>query len=488
MKKFLSLLLALLCLTPVLTACASDASTTGVTDTTGSAPATDTTPATTEPEETQLMANIPEGTNFKGYVFNIANGFHNATKYTTNAIAPEEVTGDTLNDAIYKRTMLVEDKLNLDIVDANITQAQMKTMLQAGSADFDLMTVDLSGVRSFINIGVVLDFNELPNIDLSMPWWDQNAQEKLSVDGKLYHTFSDFLITQLDNGRALYFNKQLHKDLGLEDLYALARSDNWTLEKMRQMGLQAVADLNGDQKMDANDRYGMICWNATSFYEIYLTSSDAEIMKQGDNGIPYFYCYDEQFYDVCERLLEVFNTDNFTILDGDQSINYFMENKGLFCSWTLYGATRMRAMDTDFGIIPFPKYDESQESYWHVSPNPHALMVPYHVDPERTGTILEALAYYSSENYAGTDSVTYAYFEKAIKGKTTRDADSLEMLDIIKNTISYIIKFDDSPMTTAIYSYFGTGKNEFASVIARTKKVADKYLNQAFENMEVTAE
>lgn len=169
MKKFLSLLLALLCLTPVLTACASDASTTGVTDTTGSAPATDTTPATTEPEETQLMANIPEGTNFKGYVFNIANGFHNATKYTTNAIAPEEVTGDTLNDAIYKRTMLVEDKLNLDIVDANITQAQMKTMLQAGSADFDLMTVDLSGVRSFINIGVVLDFNELPNIDLSMP-------------------------------------------------------------------------------------------------------------------------------------------------------------------------------------------------------------------------------------------------------------------------------------------------------------------------------
>lgn len=138
------------------------------------------------------MANIPEGTNFKGYVFNIANGFHNATKYTTNAIAPEEVTGDTLNDAIYKRTMLVEDKLNLDIVDANITQAQMKTMLQAGSADFDLMTVDLSGVRSFINIGVVLDFNELPNIDLSMPWWDQNAQEKLSVDGKLYHTFFRF--------------------------------------------------------------------------------------------------------------------------------------------------------------------------------------------------------------------------------------------------------------------------------------------------------
>lgn len=205
------------------------------------------------------------------------------------------------------------------------------------------------------------------------------------------------MITQLGQRPRALLQQAAAQDLGLEDLYALARSDNWTLEKMRQMGLQAVADLNGDQKMDANDRYGMICWNATSFYEIYLTSSDAEIMKQGDNGIPYFYCYDEQFYDVCERLLEVFNTDNFTILDGDQSINYFMENKGLFCSWTLYGATRMRAMDTDFGIIPFPKYDESQESYWHVSQIRMQLMVPYHVDPERTGTILEALAYYSAK-------------------------------------------------------------------------------------------
>ncbi|MBQ8398212.1 MAG: extracellular solute-binding protein [Clostridia bacterium] len=492
MKKTLAMLLALLMLSSTALFACGDADAGQSTDTT--AAPTVTTAAdpnstdTTVPEETKLVANIPEGTNFGGYTFNIANGFHNATKYTTNAIAPTELTGDVINDAMYKRTVAVEDKLGIDVVDLDISQSKMKTNLQAGAAEFDLMTVDLSGVRGFINSGYMLDFNTLPGIDLSMPWWDQNAQDKLSVDGKLFHTFSDFLITQLDNGRALYFNRELHKDLGLEDIYTLVREGTWTLDKLREMGLQAVSDLDGNQTMDANDRYGMICWNATSFYEIYLTSSDAEIMKQGSDGIPYFYCYDEAFYDVCQRLLDVFNTDSFTILDGDQSINYFMEGRGLFCSWTLYGATRMREMQQDFGIVPFPKYDVEQESYWHVSPNPHALMVPNHVDQERTGIILEALAYYSSNSYAGNSSVTYAYFDNAVKVRATRDAESYEMLDIIKNTISYIIKFDDSPMTTAIYGCFGAGQNQFASMIARTKKVADKYLATAFANMGVTVD
>lgn len=487
MKKTLALLLAALMLVSTLIAC-GDADD-GNTPTTTAAPTVTTAPTaeTTVPEETKPVANLPADLDFKGYTFNIANGFHTATKYTTNAIAPTEITGDVLNDAMYRRTLKVEESLKIDVVDLDISQSKMKTSLQANAGEFDLMTVDLSGVRGFINSGYMLDFNEMPNIDLSMPWWDQNAQEKLSVQGKLYHTFSDFLITQLDNGRALFFNKKMHTDLGLESIYDLVRAGTWTLDKMREMGLQAVSDLDGNQMMNENDRYGMIFWNsATSFYEVYLTSSEAEIMKQGANGIPYFYCYEQGFIDVCQRLLKVFDTDDFLIMHTD-GIKLFKENKGLFTSWTLYGATQLRDMENDFGVLPFPKYDLEQESYWHVSPNPHALMLPNHIDQERTGYILEALAYYSSAEYAGEQSLPYAYFDTTLKGKASRDADSFEMFDIVKNTISYIIKFDDSPMTGAIYGVFDAGQaDRFASIIATTRKMADKKLAQAFENMGVT--
>lgn len=436
--------------------------------------------------ELKLKPNIPEATNYGGYKFVIANSFFNETKYTTNAIDPGVLVGDVLNDAIYTRTMTVEDKLGIDVVDRAYMIDEMRIEINAGDVTFDLMTVNLSNVRVFINLGAVVDYYQLDGIDLQMPWWDQNAQEKLSVNGKLFYTLSDFLITGLDNGRALYFNKTIHSDLGLENLYALAREGSWTLEKLRQMGLEAVYDLNGDGAYTRNDRYGMLCWNATSFYEAYLTSSDAEIMKQTDSGIPYFYCFEPRFADVYTRLLDVFSKDNMTYLEND--LNLFMEGHALFTTWTLYGATRLRAMDTDFGIIPLPKYDAEQESYWHVSPNPHAMMVPVATkDEQRTGIILEALSYYSSPSYSD-EAVIPAYFELAVKGKTTRDEESLEMLDIIKNSISYIIKLDDTGMTSSIYSAFGAKNYNISSLLKSQQKLAQTALKRIFAAMGVETE
>lgn len=438
---------------------------------------------TTIPEETKLVANIPEGTNYNNYQFIIANSFQNETKYTTNAIDPGEITGDVLNDAIYQRTMMVEELVKIDVVDQLYTVEQMKTSINAGDVNFDLMTVNLSGVRGFINLGAVIDFYDLDGIDLEMPWWDQNAQEKLSVNGKLFYTLSDFLITGLDNGRAVYFNKKMHRNLELENVYDLVKNNGWTLEKMREMGLQAVSDLNGDGAYNESDSYGMLCFNATSFYEAYLTSSDAEIMKQSDSGIPYFYAFEPRFADVYIKLLDVFSTDNMTFLKND--LNLFMEDHALFTTWTMFGATRLREMDTDFGILPLPKYDAAQDKYWHVSPNPHALMVPIATqDEERTGIILEALSYYSSSSYSDT-TVIPAYFELAVKGKTTRDEESLEMLDIIKNSISYIIKLDDSGMTSSIYNAFGANSRNIASILKASKKPAETALARIFNAMGV---
>jgi hypothetical protein len=227
----------------------------------------------------------------------------------------------------------------------------------------------------------------------------------------------------------------------------------------------------------------MLCWNATSFYEVYLTSSDAEIMKQGANNIPYFYCFDPSFIDVYTKLLDVFSKDNMTFLKND--LNLFMEDHALFTTWTMYGATRLRAMNTDFGILPPPKYDSMQEKFWSVSPNPHTLMVPIATKDElRTGIILEALAYYSSPAYSDT-TVVPAYFELAVKGKTTRDEESLEMLDIIKNSISYIIKLDDTGMTSSIYASFETNNYNIASILKKLQKPAQTALEKVFKAMGV---
>ena len=74
-----------------------------------------------------------------------------------------------------------------------------------------------------------------------------------------------------------------------------------------------------------------------------------------------------------------------------------------------------RAMDTDFGILPYPKLDESQETYYTL-PEITSMMfcVPMTASADYTGIILESLAAES------VSSVTHAFYEVCLKGKTVR--------------------------------------------------------------------
>ena len=103
----------------------------------------------------------------------------------------------------------------------------------------------------------------------------------------------------------------------------------------------------------------------------------------------------------------------------------------LFHLDTLSDAERMRSYEVEFGFLPYPKYDEAQESY--LSLDWGGLMgVPTTItDPECVGAVLELLAYESS------NTVIPAYYDTVLTGKLTRDEDAKKMLDIIFDTICY---------------------------------------------------
>jgi hypothetical protein len=91
-------------------------------------------------------------------------------------------------------------------------------------------------------------------------------------------------------------------------------------------------------------------------------------------------------------------------------------------------------MENDFGILPPPKFDENQADYyaavdaWCTS----TVSVPITVgDKERTGLILETLAYES--RYI----LLPAYYDINLKTKFARDEESAAMIDIILNNRLY---------------------------------------------------
>ncbi len=97
-----------------------------------------------------------------------------------------------------------------------------------------------------------------------------------------------------------------------------------------------------------------------------------------------------------------------------------------------------REMESDFGILPYPKLDANQDGYFHtVAPyNSQFICVPLvQDDVERTGVITEALAYH------GQKIVNDAYYDVNLVGQSARDEESSEMLDIVFDSLVFDIGY-----------------------------------------------
>jgi hypothetical protein len=109
----------------------------------------------------------------------------------------------------------------------------------------------------------------------------------------------------------------------------------------------------------------------------------------------------------------------------------FMDNRALFYNNTFKMVEDVRSMETDFGIIPYPKFTAEQPEYYTRMEGCFPFIVPLTVrEPEITGAVIEAMAF-ESLNY-----IVPAYYEVSLKSKHARDEESAEMLDIIfKNRV-----------------------------------------------------
>ena len=145
----------------------------------------------------------------------------------------------------------------------------------------------------------------------------------------------------------------------------------------------------------------------------------------------------------------------------------------------------MRAGEADFGIIPTPKYEESQDAYYSmVSQHTTGLMsVPITLTGDKlseVGMVLEALA--AESHY----TLIPEYIETSLKTKNSRDAESADMLDIIINNRVF------DPMI--IYNFGGFADNfqglgaanntDIASFLKSKQKVVDKMIKKTTEALE----
>ena len=380
----------------------------------------------------------------------------------------EELTGEAINDARFNVNKATEDLLNVTIrVDNQSGAASGGTgtgyklfdnMVMAGSSDYDFGSIGCYDVCTLSYNGRLIDLNKLENIDLSRSWWDQKANEHLAIRGKMFFSTGDIQILDNDCTYCFLFNKQVVEDFALENPYELVANNQWTFDKFYEMGNSVASDLNGDGKKDLEDRYGVLIWQDSVIGMLH--SSGGKCATIDDNGHINLTLNTETNVDVLTRWLTM-NTEPMAYFLGgatdDEVHTIFTQNRCLFYTRYLKAASWFRDMDTDFGILPYPKWDATQQDYCNTM---HAYGTSYisvpitTADQARTGAVIESLAYY------GQQMLTPAYYETTLKGKYFRDEESAAMLDLIFKS-----RFFDIGM----YYQFG-GYNEMVITMMQQKK------------------
>jgi len=434
--------------------------------------------AVTEPGETedpimQYAPDLPER-NYEGYGFRIISRddtFHPYPAHTRDIIA-EEINGDPINDAVHARNQKIEDEYGLTIKLTTFNEVTNETApsdtvvrsVMANSDDYDLLLQHMINTGSAVLQDVFLNWNLLPCIDFDKPYWNKDAYEAFSVGDKTYMALSDMSFSSADNAHVMVFNKNLAQTYNIENLYDLVYNNQWTYEKFDQIAAQCSEDLNGNSKWDPKDRYGYLVGGDSSMIN-WMYAADLRIVEKDEDNYPYMVEFSDRMDSAYQYLYDLMKKDytyltNVLWVDATNT-NMFMADQALIMSTQVSMLEHLRNMDSGYGSLPFPKYDEQQENYGHyVDGHATIMAIPRTIaDSEMVGIFIEAMSFESFK------SVLPIYLEDILTTKYVRDEDSIKMLELVYNTrvfdFAYVYDaaslswcFKRASSTNALASYY----------------------------------
>lgn len=363
-------------------------------------------------------------------------------------IESHELNSEVINDAIYKRTMSIEETYNVVIASVsvgNTGSAVYNKIINEVKGDdviaFDAINVGLRDTAFLINAGVLQNLKNAPNIDLEAEYWSPFLTKQLSIANKIYGITGEISAEDNMSVRCFFFNKDIAKNnLDLPDnyFYDLVDKFKWNFEEVFKCasdvfsdGGDGIADPSGD-----GDMFGVTAQAQFGF--IMLMGTGTRCIDKKDGDIPYFSLDGNQIAtDIVGRLTQsVSGNPSIRIESADENvIKTFTDSKALFMPEVLMHAGTMRTSDVydiDFGILPMPLYDDTQKEYVQYSdaycPNFYSIPVKVKGDAlDRVTFLLEAIAIDSR------DTLTPAYYEICLKGRYSTDEQSSKMIDIILN-------------------------------------------------------
>ena len=471
MTKLLCLLLSGLMLVTAFVGCAENVDDPGEQQTSGE--------AVTEGETLDPVQSALDGLgeiDWGGEEFAVLyNGAFKGEVYAENGTVDQEGgASQVINDAVWDRNSLFEDRCNLkwNTVEATDINSAVQKEASTGTGDFYFIDNRLGDSATMATNGYLYNLYDL-GMDLEGEWWDSGTAEFVLAGGVYFMSGS---LNYADDGvtYVLIFNKDMQKTYQntVPNPYQTARDGEWTLEYFYNV-IQGISADNGDGTWNELDTYGFI--NTWEYGNTFFIGSDLRyINNTNEDGEITLFLNDkaqmEKALNVLELSQAIYHNNNASYMSppGQEGLGQtaFKENRGLFYGEVVNHLTPLtQEMETEFGLLPVPKYDKKQEFYrtWtHASGSTFSITSAVKEDKQEImGQLLEAYAILSHQH------LKPAYYDIMLTSRNVHDAESAEMMDLMFANRVYEMSF----YFTANFGFFGLFKSA-------TNDNSDKFSSQ----------
>ncbi len=485
-QKSIRLLCAVLLAASLLTACGQTQEKPSAADAGTSAGEAVGTTAVTEPEV--LKPDLPD-TDWGGEKLLVL-GRINETyeQFTSYEIYAEAENGEVVNDAVYRRNRTLEDKYNVTIAQDLQTDpaGTLNKTISAGDDVYDVALLVQNTITSLAQSNRLIDLNSLKYVDFDKPWWNKALNDRVSINHKIFFTTSDFMLVDKKRTSVLFFSRAMTEDFGLGNLYDVVRDGKWTVDRMESMCKTVTRDVDGNGTYDQFDQYGLGVERYNFCVMVYGCGNT--ITTKDKNDIPVLGMNTPRILTSIDKLLTFCGDQTLTFYvedyngryDGDfwnMSYEVFIDGRALFYADFPQDLKKLSAnCPFDYGVVPFPKFDEAQEDYYTLTAQAMLITVPVtNADPDFAGFMLEAL---SAESRITS---LPAYYETTCKTKYMYDEDSAEMLDLTFAGIIYDLGmlYNVGGLYDILVEKIPVGRqNNFASLYAAAESKAQSELDK----------
>ncbi len=299
----------------------------------------------------------------------------------------------------------------------------------------------------------------------------------MTVHGRLYLAIGDISPTELLTSECMLFNKNLFNDNGIAYPYEEALAGKWTLDKFFEIADGRTTDLNGDGEIKVqDDLFSLTCWS--DYPAALLYGAGGDFSSFADDGTILLDIDQEKAVNIYNKIYAAIRgtNANYEVDQHERSFSVFNEGRAFFCGITFQKIeTFLREMEYDFGVLPNPKYDETQANYSTcVSGAGSMVIVPKScTDPEFVGTMLEAMAAFSY------DMITPDLINVLASTKNVRDPESSEIVQmIIRNRNFDTARMHDITVDGYVEALLRANSTDVASHFAKNEKVWGKMMDK----------